>query len=137
MAQPSAVRVLVVAASFLWSSLCIGQQAGGTLSPAAQKIRQKLLAFPPGGKVTLIMKDRPAYHGDMVFAGDRSLSLYEVDEKRTVNVSYEDVKKVRRGYGGYNTISGRHVDPLRNRIAIIALGAALVAIVVAVAASKD
>jgi hypothetical protein len=70
-------------------------------------------------------------------AGEQSFSLYEVDEKRTVTVSYEEVKKVRQGYGGYNSISGRHVDPVRSRIAMIVIGGLLVAVVIAVAVAKD
>jgi len=70
-------------------------------------------------------------------AGEQSFSLYEVDEKRTVTVSYEEVKKVRQGYGGYNSISGRHVDSVRSRIAMIVMGGLLVAVVIAVAVAKD
>jgi hypothetical protein len=83
------------------------------------------------------MKGRPSYHGDLREAGDYSFSFYEVDEKRTRMVGYEDVKKVRRGYGGYNSVSGRHVDPLHSRVAVIALLGTLVAIVVAVALAKS
>jgi hypothetical protein len=83
------------------------------------------------------MKGRPSYHGDLREAGDSSFSLYEVDEKRTLTIEYEDVKNVRRGYGGYNSVSGRHVDPLHNRIVVIAVLGTLVAIVVAVALAKS
>jgi len=137
MSPLSGVRVFVVAAIFLWTSLCTAQQATITLSPSAQKIRQKVRALSAGAEVTLLMKRRPEYHGDLISAGDLNLLLYEVDEKRKIEVSYEDIKKVRRGYGGYNTISGHHVDLVRRRIAVIALGAVLVAIGVAVAATKD
>ena len=79
------------------------------------------------------MKGRPSYHGDLLDARDDSFSLYEVDERQTLTIAYEDVKKIRRGYGGYNSISGRHVDPLHNRIAVIAVLGGLVVIVLVVA----
>ena len=137
MRRPSPVQVLMTVGLFVCSSLSAGQQSSSALSLGAQKIREKIRALTPGAMLTLLMKGRPEYHGDLVLAGERSLSLYEVDEKQTVNVSYEDVKEVRRGYGGYNSVSSRHVDPVRNRIAFIAIGAGLVAIVAAVAAAKD
>lgn len=107
------------------------------LSPSAAKIRTAIRSLSPGAAVTILMKGRPSYHGDLVETSDRSFLLYEVDARRTLTVQYEDVKKIRRGYGGYNSISGRHVDPLHRRIAVIAIAGALVAIVLAVALAKD
>jgi len=79
------------------------------------------------------MKGKPSYHGDLREPRDDSFSLYEVDERQTLTIGYEDVKKIRRGYGGYNSVSGRHVDPLHSRIAVIALLGGLVAILVVTA----
>ena len=101
------------------------------------KIRDKIKALAPGDKVTIVRKDKPSYHGDLRKVDDRSFSVYEVDEKQIVTVQYEEVRKVRHGYGGYNSISGRHVDPLHSRIAVIALAGSLVVIVLAVALAKD
>ena len=137
MRPPSHWLVTVVTGLFVSASVCQGQQAGIPLSPSAVKIRDKIQALAPGDKVTVLRKDKPPYHSDLRKVEDRSFSLYEVDEKQIVNVKYEEVKKVRHGYGGYNSISGRHVDPLHNRIAVIALAGTLVAIVLAVALAKD
>ena len=125
---------IITACLFLCASVAQGQVP---LSPSAVKIRTAIRSLPPGQEVTVLMKGRPSYHGDLREAGDSSFSLYEVDEKRALTIGYEDVKKVRRGYGGYNSVRSRHVDPLHSRIAVIAVLGALVAIVVAVALAKD
>lgn len=131
------LRAMVTTCLFLCASVAQGQQGGAPLSPSAVRIRAAIRALPPGREVTILMKGRPSYHGDLREAGDYSFLLYEVDEKRTRMVGYEDVKKVRRGYGGYNSVSGRHVDPLHSRIAVIAVLGTLVAIVMAVALAKS
>jgi hypothetical protein len=131
------LRSIVTTCVFLCTSFAQGQPGGVPLSPSAVKIRAAIRSLPPGQEVTILMKGRPSYHGDLQEAGDSSFSLYEVDEKRALTIGYDDVKKVRRGYGGYNSVSGRHVDPLHSRIAVIAVLGTLVAIVVAVALAKS
>jgi hypothetical protein len=131
------VRALFTTCLFLCASVAQGQQGRAPLSPSAVKIRAAIRSLPPGQEVTILMKGRPSYHGELREASDCSFSLYEVDEKRTLPIGYEDVKKVRRGYGGYNSVSGRHVDPLHSRIVFIAVLGALVAAVVAVALAKN
>ena len=125
--------------TYLLLCTCVvqGQQVGAPLSPSAARIRSAIRSFLRGQKLTILMKGKPSYHGDLREAGDHSFVIYEVDEKRTLTIGYEDVKKVRRGYGGYNSATGRHVDPLRSRIAVIAVVGGLVATVLAVALAKD
>ena len=88
---PSPVRVIAVICVFLWTFLCQGQQ--GPLSPGAQKIRDKVRSLPAAAEVNLLMKGKPEYHGNLRESGERSFSLYEVDQKQTLTIQYEDVKK--------------------------------------------
>ena len=131
--QPTRLRVIVAIYLFLCATVAQGQQAGAPLSPSAVKIRNAIRSLPPGQELTVLMKGKPSYHGDLREPRDDSFSLYEVDERQTLTIAYEDVKKIRRGYGGYNSVSGRHVDPLHSRIAVIALLGGLVAILVVTA----
>lgn len=126
---------VVVAIVLVVVSVCPAQQTG-PLSPQAVTVRDKIRSLPAGRKVTILMKRRHSYHGDLQKADEMSFSMYEVDQQRVVTIRYEDVKKVRRGYGGYNSVCGCHVDPLRSRIAAIAVGAVLLGILIAVAAAK-
>ena len=142
MRVPSSARVIAAICVFLWAFLCQGQQGQGQqanlpLSPGAQKIHDEVRSLSVGAEVTLLMKGKPEYHGDLRESGERSFSLYEVDEKQTLTIQYEDVKKVRLGYGGYNSVAGRHVDPARSRIAVVAVLAGLVVIVALVVHAKD
>lgn len=133
MFQPTSLRGILAIYLFLCASVSQGQQGGAPLSPSAVKIHNAIRLLPPGQELTVLMKRRLSYHGDLREARDDSFSLYEVDERQTLTIAYEDVKKIRRGYGGYNSISGRHVDPLHNRIAAIAVLGGLVVILVVAA----
>ena len=131
------MRAIAVICLLLWGSLCQSQQTNAPLSPLASKIRDRIRSLPAGAKVTLLMKGKPEYHGDLLEQpGERSFSLYEVDAKQALTIQYEDVKKVRLGYGGYNSVTGRHVDPARGRIAVIAVLGSLVVIVALVVHAK-
>jgi hypothetical protein len=136
MTAPSRQLVIAVICVFCWASLCQGQ-AGPPLSTGAAKVRAKITSLSPGTKLTVLMKNKEEYHGDLQESDQQSFSLYGVDEKQNLVIQYEDVKKVRLGYGGYNSVSGRHVDPFRSHIAVIAVVASLVVIVALIASAKD
>lgn len=86
--------------------------------------------------MTVIRKDGAECHGSLVASSSESFSLSEVDERRNVDLRYEDVKKVRRGYGGYNSVTGRHVDLVRSRVVFIGVLVALVVVVAIVVHEK-
>ena len=115
---------------------CQAQQAAVPLSPRAQRIQSRIQALPAGARLTAILKDKTEYHGGLLSADDTGFILDEVDLKRQIAVHYEDVKKLRSGYGGLNTVSGRHVDPVRSKIVVIAI-AGTVAVVLLVALAHD
>lgn len=68
-----------------------------------------------------------------VSGNGESFSFYDVDRKMDVSLRYEDVKKVKDGYGGYNHLRGRHVDRTRAHVVVAIFAGALVALVVVAA----
>jgi hypothetical protein len=131
-----AVRRLAAVLCLISLPLCHAQQAPPPLSVQAAKIRAMVKGLGPGEQLSVLMKDGAEYHGSLVASGPESFSLSEADEKRTVEVHYEGVKKVRRGYGGYNSVTGRHVDPVRSRVVFIGVLVALVVVVAIVVHEK-
>jgi hypothetical protein len=61
--------------------------------------------------------------------------LNEIDQKQQIVVHYEDVKKLRNGYGGMNHATGRHVDPVRSKVIVIAIAGGVVVILLAALAT--
>jgi len=127
-------RSLTAALLILTSLLCQAQPT--PLSSHAAKIKTRVAQVAPADDITVIMLHGPSYHGSFRSAEDTTFSLEDVDEKRLVILRYEDVKKVQNGYGGYNSITRRHVNPVRNRVLGVLILTALIVIVV-VAVSND
>jgi hypothetical protein len=121
----------------LFIPVCQAQQTTAPLSSHAQRIQTKVQALPAGARLTAILKDKTEYHGHLSSVDGAGFRLEEVDLKREIAVSYEDVKKLRNGYGGMNHAVGHHVDPVRSRIAMCAVFGALILLVVLVARDKS
>jgi hypothetical protein len=115
--------------------VCQAQQAAVPLSTRAQQIQTKILALPIGNSLTVILKDKTEYHGDLLSADNAGFVLNEVDIKQQKTIRYEDVKKLRNGYGGMNHATGRHVDPVRSKVVVMAIAGGLIVILLAALAT--
>jgi hypothetical protein len=116
--------------------VCQAQQTLAPLSAHARKIQTKIQAMPVGKRLTVILKDHTEYHGSLSASHDTGFTVQEVDLKQEIAVHYEDVKKLRNGYGGLNTVTERHVDPVRSKIIVIAI-VGTVAVILLVALAHD
>jgi hypothetical protein len=76
-------------------------------------------------------------YGSVVSAGEESFRLYDVDRNAEVTLPYDGVKKIKRGYGGYNSIQGRHTSRRTRTIVVLAVAAALGGLIAAVVVAKD
>ena len=94
-----------------------------TLSQRASNIRRKVEQLTPGAHVSVVPVHAPEEFGNFVSSDDRVFTFYDVDQKANVVLHYEDVKKIKNGYGGYNSIRWKHTDPSKRLIgALVALG---------------
>ncbi len=113
-------------------------QQAVSLSAKAEKIRHHVTALSLGSPITVIMQNKAEYHGSLGTVRATEFVVNEVDENRPVTVRYEDVNKLRNGYGGYNFISGKHVDPFRSKVAaVVVLGSLLAIVLVIVSLDKS
>jgi hypothetical protein len=130
-------RVLVLVLALLQVSALAAQQGPAVpLTPAAQKVKTQVSRIAIDGKLTAHMKDGSEYHGRLESIDSESFSVREVDLKQTVTISYADVDRVTRNYGGKG-FGGKRVDPKKSLIAGIALGGLLVALIALVATDKS
>jgi hypothetical protein len=88
---------------------------------AAEKIRHCIERLGVGEKTTLIMLNGQEYYGTIAQFGRSEVQIVEVDLKLLISIHYDQVKKVRKGYGRMNTITGKRVNPRVNRIIFVAV----------------
>jgi len=96
--------------------------ASVALSKRAEKVKTAIGKLRPGDKLSVIPAAGPE----------------EYDTNADVAFRFEDVRKVRDGYGGYNSFAHKHVDRTRSRIAVACvLGGLAVVLGVALALDKS
>ena len=98
-----------------------------SLSKDALKVKQQVSAVAVGAHISVIRRDAPEEFGTFVSADDSAFTFYDVDTKTEVHLNFEDVRKVKKGYGGYNYPNHRHVDRDKSRIVGIAVVGGLLA----------
>jgi hypothetical protein len=106
------------------------------LSASAQKVKAQVSRIAIDGKLTAHMNDGTEYHGRLELIDAESFSVREVDLQQTLTLSYADVDRVSKNYGGKG-IGGKRVDPKKSLIAGIVLGGLLVVLIALVATDKS
>jgi hypothetical protein len=95
-------------------------------STRAGEIQTKISHISPNAPISVIPLHGEEVFGDFVSSDRESFTFYDVDHKVNTTLRYEEVKKIKNGYGGYNRLRQRHTDPTRRKIGI-ALGIGLIA----------
>jgi len=133
---PAMKSVLAAILCLALATSATGQQAQ-PLSKDALKVKQQVAALAVGAPISVIRRGAPEEYGTFVSAEADSFSFYDVDSKQQIQLKFEDVRKVKNGYGGYNSLRQHHVDRDKSRIIGIAVVGGLLALTFgAVLASK-
>lgn len=85
-----------------------------------QEIKNRLRQFGRAARVTVVLWNDNERYGSIEHIDVDSFQLAEVDLNQEVRIEYKDVKKVRKGYGQFNGITGKRVNPKVDLIAKIA-----------------
>lgn len=102
------------------------------LSMRAAEVKQKAGTLSPRAKISVIRVGADEEFGTFVSNDEEGFTFYDVDRKTEVKLKYGTVKKIKDGYGGYNSFVHRHVDRRKSWIAgTIVLGALAILIVAA------
>jgi len=108
-----------------------------SLSKDALNVKQQVFALAVGAHISVVRRGAPEEFGTFVSAEDSAFTFYDVDTKTEVHLKFEEVRKVKNGYGGYNSLRQRHVDRDKSHIIGIAIVGGLLALTFgAVIASK-
>jgi hypothetical protein len=112
-------------------------QQAAPLTKHGAAVKKTVEQLPPRAKITVVREQAENVYGSVVSAGEESFRLYDVDRNAEVTLPYDGVKKIKRGYGGYNSIQGRHTSRRTRTIVVLAVAAALGGLIAAVVVAKD
>ncbi len=130
-------RPLPLVLIFLLTLGSADAQQPGSPSKTAIRIRAKVETLSLQDHISVIPVQGEEEFGVFVSRDVDGFTFYDVDRKTDVSFRYEDVRKVKDGYGGYNHLRRRHTDRTKALVAGGVVVGALVALIVAVAAARD
>jgi len=116
-------------------STSVAQQAPAT-SKTATAVKHKVEGLTPQAHITVIRTGAPEEFGDLISHSQDGFTFYDVDLKQDVTLRYDEVKKIKDGYGGYNSIQGRHTDRSKGLMIALVLVGVLGALIGPAAAAK-
>jgi hypothetical protein len=109
---------------------CRSPQNIPATSPQIQKVKDQVQKIGIAKKVTVIMLSGKEYYGAIGKIESDSFEIAEVDLKQRMAFDYKDVKKARKGYGGWNSIAGKRVNPRTSLIAGVAAVGGLIGLAI-------
>jgi hypothetical protein len=118
------------------TSTLTAQQAA-QLSAKQSAIQRKAATLKPDDKISVIPMRGVEQFGRFVSSDASGFTFYDVDRHHQMTLQYIEVKKLRKGYAGYNFIRGQHTDPLHNTVAALIIGGVLAGLIIAAATAKD
>ncbi len=107
------------------------------LSRRAAEIKRKADALGLNAAISVIPIHGAEEYGNFLSSGDEELTFYDVDRKTKVTLKYTEIRKIKDGYGGYNSAVGRHTDRTKGTIVILAVVAVLGGLIAAAASARD
>ena len=111
-------------------------QQTAPLSKSAIAVKQKAESLAPRAHITVVRIGAPEEFGHFISYDQESFTFYDIDQKQNVTLKYEDVKKIKDGYGGYNSIQGKHIDRSKRLIVVLVTVGVIGAVIGAAAAAK-
>ncbi len=118
-------------------AMTAGAQNPPTLSKKAEMIKRKADALSPHSPITVILLHGTEEFGEFLSNDQEGFTFQDIDRKTDVTLKYAEVRKLKNGYGGYNSARGRHTDHTKVIIVTVAVLGALGALIGAAAAAKN
>ncbi len=100
-------------------------------------VARKVATLRAGDKISVIFMHDAERYGTFQSSRQDEFTFRDVDQNADVTFSYTDVKKVKNGYGGYNSVTHKHTDHTKAYIGIGIATGLIVEVVVAAAAAKN
>jgi hypothetical protein len=132
------LHTLVSALLVISISTTTSAQRVSGLSRQAAGIKRIADTLSPGSRISVIPFHGAERYGTFVSNDSESFTFHDIDDKTDVTLKHSDVRKLKQGYGGYNSISGKHTDRKRGIIvAVVIVGVVFGVLFGALAKEKD
>lgn len=107
------------------------------LSKHDSAIKRKADALARGTSISVIPTQGDEQFGTFFSNDSQGFTFHDVDRNIDVTLRYADVRKLKQGYGGYNSVRGRHTDRTRGLIVTVVVLGGLGALIAAAATAKN
>ena len=107
------------------------------LSKNAAAVKRKADTLRLHAPISVIPIHGEEEYGNFLSSDAEEFAFYDVDRKTEVTLKYADVRKIKDGYGGYNSVRGRHTDRTKTIIVVVAVIGGLGALIGAAASAKN
>lgn len=102
------------------------------------KIKDDINKIGKWGEITIIDTDSKEFYGSVLEINNDSVKIHDVDQKADIEIKYQRIKKVRKGYGDARGWSGKRIPNRRHILGLVIGAAAVIVIPIAIlASSKD
>ena len=128
-----------IMAALLISTLMLPSSAQQTTSISKKEaaIKRKADTLTPNAPISVLCVHAAEEYGNFVSNDQDSLTFYDIDRKANMTLKYADVRKIKDGYGGYNSLQKTHTDHTRAIIVTAAVIAVIGGLIGAAAAAKN
>ena len=127
--HPLAICLCVITMCPLFAQSPVPSKQGA----AAKRFVESL---PAQSQISVIPRTGEEEFGTLISHSDKSFTFHDVDRNVDMTMMWEAVKKVKRGYGGYNHAVGRHVDHRKALVVTVVVLGVLAATIGAAAAAR-
>jgi hypothetical protein len=107
------------------------------ISKKAEAVKHKAESLTVNTPISVVPLQGAEEYGVFLSRDQEGFTFRDVDRKIDVTMKYSEVRKLKSGYGGYNSVQGKHTDRTKAVIITVAVLGALGALISAVAAAKD
>ena len=114
-----------------------GQQTQPALSKRELAVKVKADHLAQGAPISVVRSHEEGEFGTFVSNNQEGFTFYDVDQKAEVILRYAEVRKIKDGYGGCNSLRERHTDRTKALVIVALAAVALGALIGAAAAAKN
>lgn len=116
-----------------------GPKSDASVKLAAEtaKIKDQIAKIGKNQDLSVKRRDGKNFHGFINKIDDESFTMSEVDLRTNVELRYDQIKKVKSGYGKVNNFTGKHGGPQKTWIFVVVLAALVALPIILVASAKD
>ena len=113
----------VAAALIVAIAVTANAQQTTALPKRAEAVKRKAGSLVPHSPISVIPLQGDEEFGEFLSSGQEGFTFHDIDRKSDVTLKYTEVRKLKNGYGGYNSARRAHTDRTKAIIvAVVVLG---------------